>query len=389
MAQEDPIEVRLILEEALAGARFQSDLDGLDRAWLAPKCERPPLLFAMQRYSLVDAVQGAIAVTAYGGPPVSTHAATLGGLVTGPEVMVTPAARSAIRSSGGGFAAMGYKRTIEDAEAPAGLADRILAAQHDMDEDWEANGGASFGVALEVVQTKFAAMDALLQSREAIKTADSESVGAIRACREDIARRLARLPSCETTRDLMSEKHGSHQAYYEAFGTMLNGAVRTPRPLKRVVRPTPDCLNSVLSYGYVILHTEVTGAVLARGLDTAFSVLFSPRMAKRDSLALDLMEPLRHLIIDPLVLSLFNLHSLTPRHFYQAGRAVKLSPEGKDIFFEAFHKCMDRPRGGDGAHRTTRSLIDLAVQWHLEQLGVEPTAPALGRKKRSLLPTAA
>jgi len=59
-------------------------------------------------------------------------------------------------------------------------------------------------------------------------------------------------------------------------------------------------VNALLSFGYTLLTTELTGALAAQGLDPFVGVLHDLDYG-RPSLALDLLEEFRQPIIDRLV----------------------------------------------------------------------------------------
>src|SRR4030042_2318930 len=82
----------------------------------------------------------------------------------------------------------------------------------------------------------------------------------------------------------------------------------------RVRRPPTDPINALLSLGYTLLLNQVIAAVSLVGFDPFFGSLHSVDYG-RPSLALDLMEEWRPIIVDTLVLSVFNLKALTPSDF--------------------------------------------------------------------------
>lgn len=82
----------------------------------------------------------------------------------------------------------------------------------------------------------------------------------------------------------------------------------------RVRRPPTDPVNALLSLGYTLLLNQVIAAVSLVGFDPYFGTLHSMDYG-RPSLALDLMEEWRPVIVDTLVLSVFNLKALTPSDF--------------------------------------------------------------------------
>jgi CRISPR-associated protein Cas1 len=83
---------------------------------------------------------------------------------------------------------------------------------------------------------------------------------------------------------------------------------------QRVRRPPTDPINALLSLGYTLLFNTVLSAVGLAGFDPYLGFLHTTEYG-RPSLALDLMEEWRSIIIDTLVLSVINLKVLTREDF--------------------------------------------------------------------------
>jgi CRISPR-associated protein Cas1 len=100
--------------------------------------------------------------------------------------------------------------------------------------------------------------------------------------------------------------------YFEGFSKgFLDENLEFPG---RVRRPPTDPINALLSLGYTLLLNQVIAAASLVGFDPYFGSLHSLDYG-RPSLALDLMEEWRPIIVDTLVLSVFNLKALTPSDF--------------------------------------------------------------------------
>ena len=105
-------------------------------------------------------------------------------------------------------------------------------------------------------------------------------------------------------------------------------------------RPPRDPINALLSYGYSLLAKDLTIAAYAVGLDPMIGFYHQPRHG-RPALALDLMEPLRPLIVDSAVLSAVNTRMVSERDFVAAGNAVAMTPGGRKAFLRAYEARMD------------------------------------------------
>src|SRR5690606_29077487 len=86
---------------------------------------------------------------------------------------------------------------------------------------------------------------------------------------------------------------------------------------------------------------ELTIIAASVGLDPYLGFYHQPRFG-RPSLALDLMEPFRPLIVDSAILTAVNQRMVTPQHFIAAGDSVALTPEGRKGFFGAYEQRMDQ-----------------------------------------------
>ncbi|MHA1380736.1 MAG: CRISPR-associated endonuclease Cas1 [Candidatus Helarchaeota archaeon] len=122
-------------------------------------------------------------------------------------------------------------------------------------------------------------------------------------------------------------------------------------------RPPRDPVNSCLSYGYTILYGYILIGIAAAGLEPFAGFLHSDRSGK-PSLALDLIEEFRQIIIDRLILKLFIRRILTNDDFDAGEGPYFLNAEGKKKFFEHFHEDMD---GGVKQNGETRTFMQLII----------------------------
>ena len=115
----------------------------------------------------------------------------------------------------------------------------------------------------------------------------------------------------------------------------------------RARRPPPDPANALLSFGYVLLANALSNLLEARGFDPYLGFMHTVRSG-RPSLALDLLEELRHPVVDRFVLRACNLRQLRPGHFEadQERGGVRLTRDGLRTFFRAWEAFMDAPLPG-------------------------------------------
>jgi CRISPR-associated protein Cas1 len=103
----------------------------------------------------------------------------------------------------------------------------------------------------------------------------------------------------------------------------------------RSKRPAKDAINSLLNYGYSLLRAEVTGALFSAGLDPYIGFLHRERYG-RESLALDVMEEFRSILVDNLVIRLVNLGMIRPIDFTDQYGEPRLTDDARRQFLKEF-----------------------------------------------------
>ena len=151
------------------------------------------------------------------------------------------------------------------------------------------------------------------------------------------------LPEARGQAEIMGVEGAAAQVYFPALGLLVPEGMRFTL---RSRRPPRDVVNAALSYLYTILLGECVTALHAAGLDPGIGVLHTPQ-DNRPSLALDLMEELRPLIVDQVVVNACRLQRLRPEHARpDEGSAVLLTKAGKEILLTAYEQRMNRDVSG-------------------------------------------
>lgn len=142
---------------------------------------------------------------------------------------------------------------------------------------------------------------------------------------------IASLEDTEQIDSLRGLEGAGSAAYFGSFSQLISNPDFKFK--SRVRRPPTDPVNSLLSFGYSLLRHEVQSALNLVGFDPYLGYLHTQRYG-RPSLALDLMEEFRPLIVDAVVLNAINQAKLTPDHFTSEpiSHAVSLTKEGLKIF---------------------------------------------------------
>lgn len=133
----------------------------------------------------------------------------------------------------------------------------------------------------------------------------------------------------------------------------------------RAFYPPPDPVNALLSFGYTLLLHDLISAIQFVGLDPYLGC-FHVVEAGRPSLALDMMEEFRPLVIDRLVLELLTTGALRRDQFERPAHrpdAVYLDATGRALLVERYEAAMSAStRLANGDQTPMRRVILLQAQ---------------------------
>lgn len=136
-------------------------------------------------------------------------------------------------------------------------------------------------------------------------------------------------PQANSTWGRLQGLEGNATALY--FATFAH-ILKSPELFNgRTRRPPRDPANALLSYGYTILLNQVISALCTVGLDPYIGYLHGTKFGK-PALALDLMEEFRPIIVDSVMLTLFNTDVLSAKDFHEEFGAYRLSDRGRRLF---------------------------------------------------------
>jgi len=152
-----------------------------------------------------------------------------------------------------------------------------------------------------------------------------------------IEQAIAALAITQNINSLRGFEGAGSAAYFGAFNQLIINSEFSFKIRNR--RPPKDPINSLLSLGYALLRHDIQSAVNIVGFDPYLGYLHFEHYG-RPSLALDLMEEFRALVVDAVVLSAINHKRLTPEHFQKEplSDAVSLTKEGLKIFLRLYEE---------------------------------------------------
>ncbi|MBE9052006.1 type I-D CRISPR-associated endonuclease Cas1 [Nostocales cyanobacterium LEGE 11386] len=148
---------------------------------------------------------------------------------------------------------------------------------------------------------------------------------------------IASLEQANSINSIRGYEGAGSAAYFGCFNQLIR--VDNFNFTTRNRRPPTDPVNSLLSLGYSLLRHDIQGALNIVGFDPYLGYLHTERYG-RPSLALDLMEEFRPLIVDAVVLTAINRRMLAPKDFITepVSNAVSLTKEGLHIFLRLYQE---------------------------------------------------
>ena len=122
-------------------------------------------------------------------------------------------------------------------------------------------------------------------------------------------------------------------------------------------RQQPDVVNAMLNYGSALLREVVLGAILAAGLEPHVSFMHVPSRG-RPTLAFDLMEEWRPVLVDTAVLATLGLGQTNPNDLTVTTDGPRLSSQARTMLIERFHHRLETNSQIDPTQATSTTYRD-------------------------------
>lgn len=149
---------------------------------------------------------------------------------------------------------------------------------------------------------------------------------------------ISMLDTCADIPSLMSMEGQAREAYYSAFNEILE----LEQPFeKRVRRPPDNMVNALLSFGNSLLYTAVLSELYVTQLNPTISYLHEPSQ-RRFSLALDISEIFKPLIVDRVLFRTLNKGMISEDDFQSIGEAkgVYLKEDARKKFVREMEETL-------------------------------------------------
>jgi CRISPR-associated protein Cas1 len=191
--------------------------------------------------------------------------------------------------------------------------------------------GVSIQVARQMVWGKLTNMRVLLQRANR----DMKAVPVTRAI-DQMKTQITALDTAATLDQLRGFEGAGSATYFGVFNHLIK-ASGMPF-VKRVRRPPTDPINALLSFGYALLANDIQSTVNAVGFDPYQGYLHVEHYG-RPSLALDLMEEFRPVIVDSAVLTCVNKRIIGADDFaVELGRVHRLKDAARRKFWTQYEE---------------------------------------------------
>lgn len=128
------------------------------------------------------------------------------------------------------------------------------------------------------------------------------------------------LAYCNDVKEIMGFEGSIRKKYYEAWNIIINREINFE---KRVRRPPDNMINTLISFLNSIIYSKVLSEIYKTQINPTISYLHEPS-EKRFSLALDVSEIFKPLIVDRLIFSLLNKNIITESDFEKEIHYIKM-----------------------------------------------------------------
>jgi CRISPR-associated protein Cas1 len=147
----------------------------------------------------------------------------------------------------------------------------------------------------------------------------------------------ANIESVSSVSELMGIEGRARDIYYSSFGSFLREGFEFE---KRTKMPPQNMLNSLISFGNSLMYATVLTEIYHTQLTPTVSYLHEPG-ERRYSLALDISEVFKPLIVDRVIFNLINNRIIKEEHFLEELNFCYLNEQGRRTFLSEYQKKLD------------------------------------------------
>lgn len=150
---------------------------------------------------------------------------------------------------------------------------------------------------------------------------------------DSIKSEIIRLPETDSIPRMMNVEGRIRNIYYSALDEIFPEEYRI---VTRTRRPPGNKMNTLISFGNSLMYTTVLSEIYNTQLNPTISYLHEP-FERRFSLALDVSEIFKPIIVDRIILKLVNKNMLDDSCFRGEIGDMLLSEKGKKLFLQEYN----------------------------------------------------
>ncbi len=194
---------------------------------------------------------------------------------------------------------------------------KIEQAQHYLDET------------ARLIIAKTFVLGALHNIRRTIEKRKKQSK-MIEAVHKELEPYYEKIADTDSINHLMSTEAHFRKKYYSIWEAITEWEFE-----KRVYHPPSNPINALISFGNALLYSQTIKEIYKTPLDPTISYLHQPS-ERRFSLALDLSEIFKPVLVDRLIFRLINNKTIKEKHFLTELNGTYLNEDGRKVITKEF-----------------------------------------------------
>ena len=157
-----------------------------------------------------------------------------------------------------------------------------------------------------------------------------------------------RIEEMSCTEELMGLEGNIRQQYYDGFNLIINDFEMG----NRTKQPPQNEVNALISFGNMMCYSQCLRAIHQTQLNPTLSYLHTPG-ERRYSLALDVAEIFKPLLVDRVIFKVLNKKEIQEKHFDKQLNKCILNDSGRKIFVQSFEERLNETI----QHRTLKRSV--------------------------------
>lgn len=149
---------------------------------------------------------------------------------------------------------------------------------------------------------------------------------------EYLNKSIKKLNEVKNVEELMGLEGTTRKNYYESWNLIIDKPIDFQ---KREKQPPTNPINALISFGNSLLYTTVLSEIYRNQLNPTISYLHTPG-ERRFSLALDIAEIFKPLIVDRLIFGLLNKNMIQENDFEHHLNSCLLNEKGRKTFVKEY-----------------------------------------------------